>query len=153
MRTPQDGKLPGRKESRLGAEERGLLACRAALDRKATDIVVLDLRKLSSITDLFFLCSGQNARQMQAIAELIDERLSEHGVEPLSREGTDEGNWILLDYNDLIVHVFSEEARRFYNLERLWARAPRLTQLGGETIEDRKEGMNLDPAATRRGSA
>ncbi|MFQ5911845.1 MAG: ribosome silencing factor [Nitrospinota bacterium] len=145
--------MRARKESRLDAEGRGLLAYQAALDRKANDIVILDLRKISTITDLFLLCTGQNARQMQAIAEAIDERLSECGVEPLSREGTGEGTWILLDYDDLVVHVFSEEARKFYNLERLWARARRLTNLAGETIVDRTEKTRLNPATSRTGSA
>lgn len=147
-----DGKSRSRKGARLGGEERGLLAYRAASDRKATDIVVLDLRGISSITDLFLLCSGQNPRQMQAIADAIDEHLAENSVKPLAREGIGEGNWILLDYEDLVVHVFSEEARRFYSLERLWARAPRLTRLAGEPIAEAAEASQADPTASQTGS-
>ncbi len=149
----RSGKLPSPKGVRLDAEERALLACRAASDRKALDIVVLDLREVSSITDLFFVCSGQNPRQMRAIAEAIDDRLSGQGVEPLSREGIREGSWILLDYDDLVVHIFSEDAREFYSLERLWAQAPRLIRIAGEPIADPPAGTPLDPVAARTGSA
>ena len=142
-------KLPRPKGVTMDAEERGLLACRAASDRKALDIAVLDLREISSITDLFLVCSGQNPRQMRAIAEEIDNRLSERGVEPLSREGTGEGSWLLLDYDDLVIHIFSENARLFYDLERLWTRAPRLTRLAGEPIAEPLAAGKPQPAAAR----
>lgn len=118
----------------METEQKGLTACQAAIDRKAIDLVVLDLRGISNITDLFLICSGQNFRQMEAIAECIDDRLSNLGIEPLSREGMKEGGWILLDYNDIVVHVFSSEARNFYHLESLWTQAPRLNKLAGRTI-------------------
>lgn len=118
----------------METEQKGLIACQAAVDRKAIDLVVLDLRGISNITDLFLICSGQSFRQMEAIAECIDERLSESGIEPLSREGMKEGGWILLDYDDIVVHVFSSESRGFYNLERLWTQAPRLNKLAGQAI-------------------
>jgi len=142
-------KLPGPEGVMMDAEERGLLACRAASDRKALDIAVLDLREISSITDLFLVCSGQNPRQMRAIAEEIDNRLSERGVEPLSREGTGEGCWLLLDYDDLVIHIFSEDARLFYDLERLWTQAPRLTRLAGEPIPAPPAAGKPSPAAAR----
>ena len=153
MSMQRSGTLPSPEEVRLDAEERALLACRAASDRKALDIVVLDLREVSSITDLFLVCSGQNPRQMQAIAEAIDDHLSGQGVEPLSREGIREGSWILLDYDDLVVHIFSEGAREFYSLERLWAQTPRLNRLAGEPIADSPAGTTPDPLASRTGSA
>lgn len=145
--------LPGPEGVGMDAEERALLACRAASERKARDIIVLDLREISSITDLFLICSGQNLRQMQAIAEAIDDHLSGQGVEPLSREGTREGSWILLDYDDLVVHIFSEDAREFYSLERLWARARRLTRLAGAPLPTPPVGTTLEAAASRTGSA
>lgn len=155
MQKSLEEKLPGPKKEkdRMGAEERALLAYRAATDRKATNLEVLDLKELSSITDIFLFCSGQNPRQMQAIAEAIDERLSEHDVEPLSREGIGGGSWILLDYDDLVVHIFSEETRKFYNLERLWARAPRLTRLAGENIADMRDGTDVGSTAPQTESA
>ena len=149
MPTQRSQKLPSPKGIIMDAEERGLLACRAASDRKALDIAVLDLREISSITDLFLVCSGQNPRQMRAIAEEIDNRLSERGVEPLSREGTGEGSWLLLDYDDLVIHIFSENARLFYDLERLWTRAPRLTRLAGEPIAEPLAAGKPKPAAAR----
>ncbi len=142
-------KLPGPEGVMMDTEERGLLAYRAASDRKALDIAVLDLREISSITDLFLVCSGQNPRQMRAIAEEIDNRFSERGVEPLSREGTGEGSWLLLDYDDLVIHIFSENARLFYDLERLWTRAPRLTRLAGEPIAEPLAAGKPKPAAAR----
>jgi ribosome-associated protein len=155
MQKSLEEKLPDlkRKADRMGAEDRALLAYRAAVDRKAIDLAVLDLKELSSITDIFLFCSGQNARQMQAIAEAIDERLSEHHVEPLSREGIGGGSWILLDYDDLVVHIFSEETRKFYNLERLWARAPRLKKLAGENLTDMRDEADLGPTASQTESA
>ena len=149
MPTQRSRKLPSPKGIMMDAEERGLLACRAASDRKALDIAVLDLREISSITDLFLVCSGQNPRQMRAIAEEIDNRLSERGVEPLSREGTGEGSWLLLDYDDLVIHIFSEDARLFYDLERLWTQAPRLTRLAGEPIPESQAAGKPSPAAAR----
>jgi len=155
MQKPLEKKLPDPEKQidRMDAEERALVAYRAAAGRKAIDLAVLGLKGLSSITDLFLICSGQNPRQMQAIAEAIDERLSEHDVEPLSREGIGGGTWILLDYDDLVVHIFSEETRKFYNLERLWARAPRLKKLAGEDIVDMRKGTDAGSTASQTESA
>jgi ribosome-associated protein len=95
----------------------------AALDKKASDLLVLNLSGISPIADYFVICSAASERQTQAIAEAIEERMSSAGRRPLSVEGRGAGRWILLDYGDVLFHVFLEEARRFYALERLWGDA------------------------------
>jgi ribosome-associated protein len=95
-------------------------AIEAALDRKAQDAVVLELREICSFTDYFLICTGTSTRHNQTIAEHIEENLKKQGVRPLHIEGQSEGEWILLDYVDFVVHIFSARAREFYDLERLW---------------------------------
>jgi ribosome-associated protein len=102
-----------------------VLAVRAAEDRKATDIVVLDLREIASFTEYFVLATGANPRQVQAIADAVEEQLRATGKRPIHTEGYSSAEWILLDYGDFIVHVFSSASRRFYDLERLWRDAER----------------------------
>jgi ribosome-associated protein len=102
-------------------------AVSAAEDRQAIDLKVLDLAQVSDFTDYFLICSGTNERQVQAIAEAVDESLRRGKVRPLHQEGMNGGNWVLLDYGDFIVHVFRDETRRFYALERLWSDAPEVT--------------------------
>ena len=102
-------------------------AVAAAEDRKALDLKVLHLQKVSDFTDYFLICSGTNERQVQAIADAVQERLRANRVRPLHVEGYNRGQWVLLDYGDLVVHVFQEEPRRFYALERLWGDAPDVT--------------------------
>jgi ribosome-associated protein len=103
------------------------LVLAAAEAKKAEDVKVLHLPKESSaFTDYFVVCSGANPRQVQAIADEVDERLSKEGFEPNHREGYDHGEWILLDYVDFVVHIFHENARKFYDLERLWKSATKL---------------------------
>jgi ribosome-associated protein len=92
----------------------------AALDKKAQDVVVIDLDGICSFTDNFIICTGTSSRHNQTIAEGIDERLRKQGVRPLHTEGSKEGEWILLDYVDFVVHIFTAKAREFYDLERLW---------------------------------
>lgn len=92
----------------------------------ASDTVVLDIRGLSTFSDFFVICSGENERQLRAIAEKLQEELREEGIRPQRVEGTPRSGWIVLDYNDAIVHVFDSELRDFYKMERLWAEAPRL---------------------------
>lgn len=99
-------------------------AVAAADDRKAIDLKVLHIEKISDFTDYFLLCSGTSERQVQAIADAVEEKLRSEGVRPLHVEGYNRGQWVLLDYGDLVVHVFQEETRRFYALERLWGDAP-----------------------------
>ena len=95
-------------------------AIEAALDKKAQDAVVLELREICSFTDYFLICTGTSTRHNQTIAEHIEENLKKQGVRPLHIEGHSEGEWILLDYVDFVVHIFSVRAREFYDLERLW---------------------------------
>jgi ribosome-associated protein len=101
-------------------------AVEAAEDKKAHDLVVLDLRKASGFTDFFLICSGTNPRQIRAIADAIMEALAADGAKPAHIEGYDRSEWILLDYFDFIVHVFAPETRAFYGLERLWGSAERI---------------------------
>jgi ribosome-associated protein len=98
----------------------------AALDRKAVDLVVLDLRKTSAFTDFFVICTGTNSRQVKAIADAVQETLKQDGIRPALVEGYDRADWILVDYFDFIFHVFSPPTREFYSLERLWGDAERL---------------------------
>jgi ribosome-associated protein len=101
-------------------------AVRAALDKKASDVVLLDLRKTPAFTDYFVLCSGQNTRQVKAIADAIEEALRAAKVRPAHIEGYDRAEWILMDYFTFIVHVFTPQTRAFYSLERLWGDAERI---------------------------
>lgn len=108
--------------------ERVRLAVATALDKKALDLNVLSVGDLTSIADYFILASATNERQAVAIADSVQERLREElKVKPLLVEGTMPGRWILLDFGDFILHVFTEETRRFYGLERLWGDAPNVT--------------------------
>jgi ribosome-associated protein len=101
-------------------------AVRTALDKKASDVVVLDLRKAGGFTDYFVIASGTNPRQINAIADSIEEVLrKELGERPALAEGMEKSEWILLDYFNFVVHVFSKECRAFYALERLWGSAER----------------------------
>ena len=103
------------------------IAVRACQDKKAENISVLQLdEQASGFTDYFVLCSGSNPRQVQAIADEVELRLKAAGVRPTQVEGYRQGEWILVDYVDFVVHVFSEKARKFYDLERLWKTAKRL---------------------------
>jgi ribosome-associated protein len=104
----------------------------AMLDKKAMDLRVLYLGAISDFTDYFVIASGSSERQVQAIADGVEERLRGLGLRPLSAEGQTRGQWVLLDYGSFLVHVFTEERRAFYGLERLWSDAPDATQeLGG----------------------
>jgi ribosome-associated protein len=102
-------------------------AVSAADDRKAVDLKVLRLQEVTDFTDYFLLCSGTSERQVQAIADAVQERLREARVRPLHVEGYNRAQWVLIDYGDLVVHIFQEEPRRFYSLERLWGDAPDVT--------------------------
>jgi len=102
------------------------LAVRAAEDKKATELTVLDLRKAAGFTDYFLICSGQNARQIRAIADAVMDALAAAGTKPAHIEGYDRSEWILIDYFDFIVHIFAPETRLFYGLERLWGNADRV---------------------------
>ena len=99
------------------------MAVRAAEDKKALDITVLDLRSADGFTDFFVICSGTNSRQIRAIADGITDALAETGSKPAHLEGYDRSEWVLVDYFDFVVHVFSPDTRAFYGLERLWGNA------------------------------
>jgi ribosome-associated protein len=109
--------------SRLESREVALLAVRYALDRKAYDLLLLDIGEISSLADFFLICTARSDTQAQAIAESIRQNLAAVGVRPLLTEGYQSGQWILMDYGDVAVHIFLEDVRAFYDLERLWARA------------------------------
>lgn len=100
------------------------IAARAADDKQAEDLVALDVSGPLPLTDIFLLASGRNERNVVAIAGEVEDRLIEHGVKPLRREGRSEGRWVLLDFGDIIVHVFHEDDRQYYQLERLWRDCP-----------------------------
>lgn len=102
------------------------IAADAAEDKKARDIVILDIRGLSVIADFFIICSATSRTQVQAIADSVEERLALQGVRCKGIEGKDEGKWILLDFGDVVVHVFNEDERSFFSLERLWGDAARI---------------------------
>lgn len=104
--------------------QRTQMAARAASDKLASDILILDVQALIAITDYFVICSGRNERQVQTIVEEIERRLAAEGARPYRREGVHQGRWVLLDYLDFVVHVFHAEEREFYELERLWRDAP-----------------------------
>ena len=102
------------------------LFVQAAMGKKAYKIVVLDVRALTSIADAFIICSGRSNRQVSAIADHIQTDLKTHNIRPLSVEGTQEGHWVLMDYGHVIIHVFYEPVREFYDLEGLWIDAKRI---------------------------
>jgi len=110
----------------LKSRDKAIEAARAAVDKKAGDVLVLDLQGLTTITDYFVICSGESTTQVKAITEEIEERFRAEGVKPLGIEGLSHGRWVLMDYNDVIVHIFEEETRKFYELEKLWIDAERI---------------------------
>lgn len=115
-------------EAKSGERARQALdqAARAAGEKKAMGLVLLDVRPVASFTDYFLLCSGQSARQVQAIADAVAEQLGRSGLTPAHVEGYQQAEWVLLDYVDFVIHVFLERVRTYYDLERLWRRAARL---------------------------
>ena len=113
----------------LSSGEKSRLAVMAALEKKADDLALLDVSELSSFADYFLICTGRSNRQVQAIADAVVEALKRTGCPPLGVEGHGEAKWILIDGGDLIVHVFYEPIRAFYDLESLWHQAPRVDLL------------------------
>ncbi|MFZ0736389.1 MAG: ribosome silencing factor [Candidatus Acidiferrales bacterium] len=101
-------------------------AIEAAQDKKAQHVTVLDLEGLGAFSEYFLLCSGESTPQLEAITDAIEERLAQHGRRPEHREGRPGAEWVLLDYGRFVVHVFSERARLYYDLERLWRAGPRI---------------------------
>ena len=111
----------------LNRTEIAEIAAKSAVDRKAFDVIVLDLRGLSSFTDYFVICSGTSDTHVEGVAENIENKLYDQGVKLWHREGGKKASWILLDYIDVIIHVFTRDSREFYSLERLWGDAPKTT--------------------------
>jgi ribosome-associated protein len=112
----------------LSAERKASLARAALLDRRALEPVMLDMREVTLITDYFLICHGTSNVHIRALADGVAEALKQADVLPLGVEGAAAAQWVLLDYGDLIVHIFAEDERRFYDLERLWDDAPRVEE-------------------------
>lgn len=132
--THSEHKIPKAKASEE-LDGRILGALQAASDKKALNLAVLDLREIASFTDYFVIASGNNERQVQAISDEVFEKLKKSGTAAARVEGYKSAEWILLDYGDFIVHVFSDKARKFYDLERLWRESKRIvlpTEFGGD---------------------
>ena len=110
----------------LDSWKRALLLTRFALEKKAYDLVLMEVRDLTSIADYFIICSGRSDRQVQSIAQGIEEGLRGAGIRPHSVEGAGRGQWVLMDFSDVIVHIFYQPVREFYDLEELWGHAPRV---------------------------
>lgn len=108
------------------SRKKSLTCWNAALEKKASDIVLLNIKGIVSYADYFLICSGRSDRQIQAIAQSIQTQLARQGHRVLGIEGMSQGRWVLMDYGDVIVHIFLESVRRFYDLEGLWIEAPRI---------------------------
>ena len=108
------------------SKDKALECARAAIDKKAENLKVLDLTDLSGFTDYFMICSGMSDRQVQAIADSVESTMANQGHDLVSIEGYGEGRWVLMDFGDVVVHVFLDALREYYDLENLWADAPRV---------------------------
>jgi len=117
--------------AQISSAEKARLVAEAALDVKAEHVVALDVRELSSFADVFVVCTGRSDRQVRAIAEAVEKAAKEAGAPPLGIEGQAEGRWVLIDLDDVIVHVFQPEVRTHYDIERLWSDAPQIELAGG----------------------
>jgi ribosome-associated protein len=110
----------------ISSWEKALLLVSSALEKKACDLVLMEVRDFSSIADYFIICSGRSDRQVQSIAQGVEENLHHAGIAPLSIEGMNRGHWVLMDFADVIVHIFYQPVREFYDLDGLWGHAPRV---------------------------
>jgi len=108
----------------VGLMEKAGVGYNAACDKKARDIVLLDIRRVSTATDFLMICNGQSTRQVQSIADEVIAKLREIGARPMGIEGYENARWILLDYCDMVIHIFHEETRKYYEIDRLWDDAP-----------------------------
>jgi ribosome-associated protein len=111
---------------RAGSREIAITAARAAADKQAVDVTILDVSGLIVITDCFVICSGTSDRQVKTLVEEVEKAVRDIGERPVRREGETDASWVLLDYVDVVVHVFGQEEREYYDLERLWSDAPRV---------------------------
>lgn len=128
------------------SKKKSLDCVNAALEKKAVDIVLLKTREIVSYADYFLICGGRSDRQVQAIAQSIGKALKKQGHRALGIEGMNQGRWVLIDCGDVIVHIFQESVRRFYDLEGLWIDAPRV-DIEGEPVakKGRKKGERVTP--------
>jgi ribosome-associated protein len=121
------------KKKEASSRQRALLCINASLEKKAKDLIILKVKELSAFADYFIIASGTSDRQVRAIATAIQENLKKAEILPLGIEGEAAGQWILMDYNDVIIHIFLDTVRTFYDLERLWSEAPRMA-VADETV-------------------
>jgi ribosome-associated protein len=121
------------KVTTFTAKETAILCINAALEKKPKDLVIMNIRQVSSFADYYILMTGSSDREVQAISSIIQEKLKENGIRPLSTEGTTYGKWILLDYIDVVISIFHEPLREFYDLERLWSDAPSM-KISDDTV-------------------
>ena len=127
LRTPHSNAVERRGQGiALDSREYALLAAEAASDKKAEDIIAINVAELLVVTDYFVICTGRNDRQVRTIAEEVELQMKRAGLPAIGVEGADEGKWVLIDFVDVVVHVFQPAERDFYRLEKLWSDAPRL---------------------------
>jgi ribosome-associated protein len=124
----------------MSTREKAVLCAREALQYKALDLVLLDVTGLTSFTDYFLICSGKSSRQVQGLADNLEATLANLGIKPLGIEGRVEGHWVLMDYADVVIHIFYEPVRYFYDLESLWSDATRVIWSGDAAIREQGEG-------------
>jgi ribosome-associated protein len=113
-----------KRKADADTKKRVISSINASLEKKATNLIVLKVKEISSVTDYYVICSATSDRQVQAIASSVQETLKKAGITPLGVEGENIGKWVLIDYGDFIVHIFYEPIRQFYEIERLWSEAP-----------------------------
>jgi len=113
-------------QRKINSKKTVLLCVNAALEKQAKNLIILNVKKMSSLADYFVICSGGSDRQVQAITASIEERLKKAGKRPIGMEGERAGKWVLMDYGDVILHIFHEPVRQFYDIERLWTDVPRM---------------------------
>jgi len=118
--------VPEGNEKQVPSRDLAVAAARAAADKQGERVVVLDVRELIVITDYFVISSGTSQRQVRTIVEEIERAMRDLGRKPIRREGVEDWRWVLLDFFDVVIHVFADEEREFYDLERLWRDAPRV---------------------------
>ena len=124
--------MPGSDATHAESREIAVTAARAAAAKQAVDVTILDVHGLIVITDYFVICSGQTDRQIKTLVEEVEKAVRDIGEKPIRREGDTDSGWVLLDYIDVVVHVFAQQEREYYDLERLWRDAPRLGWNGSE---------------------
>lgn len=120
------GQKDNTPRAEISGREKAILCAREAFGHKALDVVVLDVSRFSSFADYFIICSGKSSRQVQGMADKVERALKARGIKPLGSEGRREGHWVLMDYADVIIHIFYEPVRSFYDLESLWSEASRV---------------------------